>query len=460
MPAKQPRVALCIGGALRHFNISWTSIQRNVVEPTRAHVYMVISNQASEFAAPTRYRSMHTGFRPRSPGATDAANIETLQLLVGPALRGVVVWGEEELRVNAIARWAGAAAANASNPTLKGPYAWRYYLKLWAAQLLAANAAVRYDIAVMMRPDIFFFRPWHFAFDGPARFSLQVAGEAAVRFGDNEVVVHSFGHFCHNDWVAIATLGTSTAVAQLIHHAYSAANFAPCPALRDYIGGERLMGAYLWRVGVTRQVVDLHVDMTRILQEHEANSRHYARRGVTKVAIWDYYPMWVRNQSHLYERAFRRTANRSGLAARNAGDDRWGWYCSDPTFVDFSDSFVLAGSTQRLADRTTVSFPAPLRANIGSSFPACMLALEEPHTCHRTAVYPACSSQVELQGLLTPCVRHSLQHRISPTDRSQQFAWWRSCSTPSNECDPIPNVTLIAANGLVQPNARLVPQRG
>ena len=380
---RNPRVAVCIAGAFRHWSHSWATIKRNVVVPTGADVFVVFSNHPEELQPPTHSRNFDSGFRPRTPGAA-VAKLEALRAEMGSLLRAAAVWDGSVMEPSALARWAGTAAAKASS---KVAYMWRYYLKLWVAQLLARSAAgERYDIVVMMRPDLFFFRPWRFYSRGDGRFGLSVGNEAEVRFGDGEVVTHDFTNSCHNDWIAIGTLNTSTTVAQLIHHLHSARAFAPCPALVNSLrmAGERLMASYLWRAGLRRRRMDLHVDMTRELQAHEWATNAYKRPNVTRIHSTDTHRMWDLHGAIEYEKAHRRSRpmvlraataeHHEGGAAASTGSGtvtthalgendkqtldwattnvfggidasagkhgsigHWQWYCDDPNFDDFGD---------------------------------------------------------------------------------------------------------------------------
>ena len=477
---RRPRVAICIAGAFRSWNESWVSIQRNLVEPTGADVFVVFSNEAAEHepASPRRnYTS--SGFRPRSPGA-DAVDIALVREQLGGAARAVAVWDDSVLKPSAIAEWAGWEASNASQGTVA--YAWRYYLKLWAAQSLAAHAPGRYDVVVLMRPDLFFFRPWQFSFDAPGSFALSIDGEGLVRFGEKEVVTHDFTFGCHNDWIAVGTLNTSTTVAQLIHHIHSARAFAPCSTLVNSLHQccEPLMGGFLWRAGIVRRRVDLHMDMTRALQEHEHLTKHFAVKGVTKLGLSDTHRMWTLHRAGEYEMAHRRSPLHSGVHGLrgvtsrlplNASMGHWQWWCADPAFDDFGDMYVAhpwAADSNAHATRAASACKRKLGARhscsllireAGATFPLSMMPLEASF-CHDGEPFPICPPQTDLLQAMIPCQRHNLSHRIGTViGFGERFPWWRSCgreepvsrhpgeslsvADPSTRCKALPKVAFF-----------------
>ena len=46
----RPRVAVCLAGAFRSFNVTWPAIRRNVVEPANAAVFVVTANHENPTA--------------------------------------------------------------------------------------------------------------------------------------------------------------------------------------------------------------------------------------------------------------------------------------------------------------------------------------------------------------------------------------------------------------------------
>ena len=185
--------------------------------------------------------------------------------------------------------------------------------------------------------------------------------------------------------------------------------------------------------------------MTRTLQEREYLNSRFPRPGVTRVKINDEQRMWRDNTSTDFEHAFRRTSNRSGAPSRNIekaqGNSRiWQWYCSDPAFDEFGDTFMLDAPREALANSTLTSLPGSVReANWGSIFPNCLARVGKTKCGGST--YPACSDVVDLQQPLVACVRGSVRQRISAAGHGKMFP--RVCRTTSGQCDPLPNVTLF-----------------
>ena len=290
------RVALCLAGAMRGFDALWPSVHENIVLPTAASVFAVISNEQDKGAG-SRYRT-----------AAERMDLRRLRGIIGPPLRGAIIWTDAELTQETMSMWAGREAANAR----KVHYAWGYFLKMWACnRLVAEDPGFAYDVIVTMRPDLFVFKPWKLSIlktSGThhqlhvqsglewqhknqiahhpnhihgaehqhrfsnrsliieqdqrqsqsggvqphvreAQFALQVGADSPLYFQGDELVMHAFTLGCINDWIAVSSVNASTTFAQLVHHMDSAEAFMPCRAgVGSPVnkGSEIMLGAYLW----------------------------------------------------------------------------------------------------------------------------------------------------------------------------------------------------------------------
>ena len=452
-PATLPSVAICLAGALRDFSTAYASIERHMIEPNHADVFVVT---ASEMNSRTGSRSGRY-FAQKS-------NVSELADIVGEALRGAVVWTDEDLKPERIASWAGAHAANASRPTTRSVYSWAWYLKRWAClELVLARPSHRlhgknnaehgqqhrhhqqrdhdYDIVVTMRPDLLVFEPWHFSAGNGSDSSIYthtIGSDAPVHFGAEEVVVHDFSVHCQNDWASVATLGAATTLEQLVHHLASTGAFAPCTKLENTMSicCELLMGAFLWRAGLQRRRTNLHIEMLRkVLPSMHAFNHSSGGQALS----------WPGNAD--FEKRNLRRNNRGA----------WQAYCeTDPNFEHYADGFTLGesdsgGSTLNLSKATgTPRLPGFLP---GVYSPLANVSLTSGGNASRCggaadAVRPPCEPIANLSMPLPPCVRRSLDQRVIAWGFGRRFPWWLHCEGP---CTPLPNSFYFDHNGSVLP---------
>ena len=356
----------------------------------------------------------------------DHLQLQDLVKIVGSPLRAAAVWQDEALAPSNITLWSGTAAANAADPTMPGHvYSWQYFLKRWACiGLVAADVQGPYDVVITMRPDLFFFRPWHLHVhkhnataqtDADARhdnrlhhsFSLTVGNDSAVEFGSHEIVMHDFTVSCINDWVAISSMRAATTMGQTIHHLHAAQGFVDCPGEKSCC--ETMFGTYLWRIGLPRKVADLHVEMLRQLGPTD-NS----------------WAIWPGNE------AFERKRRTERGTVYNA-------YCKDSAFTDYGD--------MRLAEddgtfHLTRSMWWPKRR-----VPAFTSPFGKRSSCGaNVSQYPPCADTVDLQQPLKPCVRRNLSQRVAAKGQGLPFPWWHTCGGTA-ACEPLPNAWYASKQG-------------
>lgn len=404
------RVAVCLAGAARQWTLSATSFVRYVISPLRAHVYAALEAAAADQRGSSTPSRASQGSR-SGRSAQKVALVELRQHL-GGAMRGALLLADDDLSPSGIGRWAGAAAVNASSVA----YAWRYYLKRWAChRLIAAAPNDTYEVVITMRPDLTFFQPWAIErAKDDAHFRLRVGSDAKVRFGEGDVLLHDFTYACSNDWLTVSTFAASATLEQTIHHLHSARAFAPCEKLVGTPSTccEILFSAWLWRTGLRRQLVDLHVDMSRMIQ-----------------SCPDCYSTFFPNNSQAEFRV-RRRSNRSGTAAMHSRyGQRMQEYCSrdqSHAFDHSGDSFVLKLSNQPAGTKPSVE-------------PAAGGALSSLGLARRfcTSTFPPCADAVDLRQRMQPCVRRDLEQRL-PTIRGGYGKDMLACKDrPDGMCDSL-----------------------
>ena len=421
------RVALCVAGAVRDFERSWPSVQHNVVNPTGAHVYLVVGHEKSATAGVKRRGA------PVTPG-----DLDRLRSLIGVDLKGAASFDDDDMAPRSLAHWAGAEVANAANTTVI--YSWRYYLKRWACHALMADSSEGpYEVVVTMRPDLYAFRPWRIenvprshGHGGTPRYRVAVGHDGEpVEFGEHEVVLHAFTLSCVNDWISVSTFNASTTLEQLAHHLYSSKAFAPCTPLVGHasICCEKLMGSYLWRTNLTRQLTNLHVEMTRKLGAVNGSDATSYTEGS--------------NRSSWFDHKSVRTNSRNGSIAK-APLGNWQYFCEDPAFADFADTPVR--------DSCANDFSAATWTGKGSGPFGCVcianLSLPGPGTCGGGAdlgLYPPCAD-ADLRRPLPPCLRTSIRQRVAADGYAAYFPWWESCPKETG-CKPLPNAFYYSASG-------------
>ena len=425
--SERPRVAVCLAGAVRSLQRTWPAINHNLVAPTDAGVFVAIANEMDKSA----------GAGSRSNQKSEHFEMDDVRALIGPPLRGGVIWGADQLTDTSLTSWAGVDAANAS----KVHYAWRYLLKRWACNRLVAEAPDGpYDIVVTMRPDIYILRPYLFTahHNGHHRsFSLRVGKDSAVRFGEDELLMNAFTLGCINDWIAVSSLRASTTIEQLVHHVYSANAFMPCAGAR-LDGLEVVLASYLWRVGLPRRLHPLHVELERKAPLHRNDSHHLGGSEDNK------------NDSHydeLYE-SFRERRDRVWW------NGAWGAYCHDEAYSQYGDGFVLEDhdGTKR-AYSNTITLPGTNRSyNYKQDVPGVSSPFYPVHTNQTSKylkctagdrIFPPCNDAVDLMRPLSSCTRARLGQRLNATGKGQPYP--AVCNGP---CAPLPNASYIR-NGVV-----------
>ena len=304
-----PRVALCLAGAWRNLTY-YRAVWEHIVSPTNASVFVAHSNDEALYHGKlNRSNGKYAGKVPSAfVTATDFQN------LIGRSLHGTVVWDHSALLSaswNSLARWAGALVANMSGLSGDHPPAlvmnWIWHLKRWACVALVA-ADGPYDIVITSRPDIVPTRPWSFhrALGVPGKlFSLTVGDETPVHFGEKEIVMSDWLNFdtCINDQIAVSTFHAAITLEQLIQHAFSSYAFLPenrggCPK-RGETGKwpwatnccEAMLGTYLWRVGIERQLANLQIilpglrNATGMVDRGLCGLPEFARYGQLKMRV-------------------------------------------------------------------------------------------------------------------------------------------------------------------------------
>ena len=442
----QPKVALCLAGALRDVHVTWPSIRDNIVDPTGASVFVAISIDAHVYN-----RSAHTGQLYAGKQPSETVSAAELAAVIGPRLRGAVVWDHAALLDLArIGRFAGKLVANAA-ATSGLLFNWIWYLKRWACQsLVAADPRGPYDIVVSARPDLVVFRVWRFAFDGDraaSRFSLSIGDERPIRFGDREVVMPDDTSQCVNDWMAVSTFAASTTLEQLVHHAWSTHGFRKenrMACRREVRKGfhdgsccELVMATFLWRVGMPRQVANLHVGLSKYLP---------ARERFSSAASF-----YEKGAAIMRERVYQRKTNDLSEAL-----------CAHPAFRHFGQISVKNPLPLKSGIWVDVGL-LEQRKHIGNAVHgtnASAAATPKYHaaqgigtkpvvfTCPSASI-PRCDPNrtYQLKQPLTACFPNDYKYNLTrrTTGYGAPFPWWLLCSKPS--CEPLPNVTFRFAAG-------------
>lgn len=445
----RPRVALCLAGAWRNdSDISWSTIRQHIVEPTGASVFVAHTNDANLYHGKDHRRE--GGYTGKYP--SDSISADAFRAKVGPALRGAAIWEHSDLLAVPCTKWAGNLAAKATGvPPHNLPPAmvmnWVWYLKRWACQaLVAADPRGPYDIVITSRPDLIVARSWKFEFASNAStprkaFSLTVGSDAPVYFGEGEIVMPDVlnSESCINDWLAVATFAASTTLHQLIQHAYSSlafvnANRSACPGIDRQAWPwsvtccERLLGTYLWRIGLARQAANLHVWLAR---KAPASIIEKARAG------------YVGQQSS------------PEIDETSDGEPRISGLCLLGEYAQFGQVKArspLPGSWPGSFEQVRTRCPANTTAHT-----AMASANNETVCWHKrplpglgtkswvspcpSANIPVCKHTVNLLAPLKPCIRDSNRRKDVVTQVSgygEAFPWWDWCDGP---CEPLPNVT-------------------
>ena len=456
-PAKRPRVALCLAGAWRNDSgISWQTIRQQIVEPTGAAVFVAHTNDEGFYHGKDRHEA-RVSYAGKNPSTSHSA--ESLRAIIGPALRGTAVWDHHALLTAPVHSWAGSLAAAAMGVRGKPPaymMNWVWYLKRWACQaLVQADPQGPYDIVITSRPDIVVTARWNFSFAtnpnslgddsrksavNSRHFALHIYGERPVYFGEREIVMHNElnKESCTNDWVAVSTVAASTTLNQLIHHAATALAFTHQnkTACRGYdrpsrwpwsvVCCESLLAAYLWRVGLARQVTDMHVwkygDHPRELMMPNGSLSKHAHQSGTKDGRPRVRGLW----------AIPEYARFGAIPAKVK---------------------LYVKLYEDVPTKCEMNAPAIPYANISAERPAgnasagvCWTRKQEKNegtkswmnTCG-AAVLPGCGLQVNLLQPLRPCIRKS--NHLDDFVRTaigygQPFPWWKWCNGP---CKPLPN---------------------
>ena len=179
---------------------------------------------------------------------------------------------------------------------------------------------------------------------------------------------------------------------------------------------ETLFAAWIWRAGLRRTLVNLHLELSRMVVNCPACVLPYPQNARAEV-----------------ER--RRQTNRSGEPARHTPHFGPGMqaFCSLSLFRAFGDGFVL--------EPLSLAAPRPSSGDV----PLASTRL----TC---ATYAPCPDTVDLSAPLSPCVRRSMNQRITtPLGYGQRYAWWRTCG---KVCNPyLPNAIYFARTNTTHPGA-------
>lgn len=243
------RVACCIAGAWRDWQLSWRYIEPNVVEALNADVYAV---------SDTVLRTTGTHGR-----GDPSFNVERMRAIFGRRFRaGEQLSVEQMANVSGLA-WPEIVGAQAELGQLSK--AFPYVFKIWRCGQLVARSRVRYDAIVRLRPDLIPQVPFHLSRWGRDGFELRV-GPVCTHFGARTVVVHAFTNYCANDWLAIGGGAAMTLTMDLARFWTPASRWlSPDAALDETLSsGVEIAHNNLWRRTGTRVMrVPLFIEMAR-----------------------------------------------------------------------------------------------------------------------------------------------------------------------------------------------------
>ena len=209
------RVAICVVGAWRIWNVAWPRMHRNVVAPLKADVF-VVTDMAPLGAKGERRATF-----------MDLTAINRSISSLGAVMR--------DGRVNSAADMADISPVVAESMAvfpLSG-----YFRKIWQCGQLIHRSGRSYDVILRTRPDMLFGAPWAISRNAskPSRFRLQV-GRTDVDFGGREVVIPSLSPWCGNDWLALGPTAAMTVTMDLARFVGPrVAWFSPVSNVRAYI---------------------------------------------------------------------------------------------------------------------------------------------------------------------------------------------------------------------------------
>ena len=376
--------------------------------------------------------------------------------LIGPFLRATSIWDHAALlstSAESLAQWAGWSAASAAGLSNNPPPAllinWLWYLKRWACQaLVAADPRGPYDVVISARPDVVVMRPWSVAFAdsaGSARFSVAVGG-ATIEVGEGEVLMPDLLHrdSCVNDWLAVSTVGASTTLEQLIHHAYSTLAFSSenrsaCSGFQHRSSWpwavsccEPLLAAYLWRAGLGRKTADLQVTSVRpldklapVLAGPRNGQGHSDAELVFKPPIEAHAP---EGQGRIHGLCAAPGYEHFGQVPSLYPDSRKVWQWERVSVKCNEASQDRSGGATSCVRNLTTAWARKVADGVGTRplRPACA-----------GARLPACGSMADLRQPLPPCVRFN-QTAVVSTVAGYGAAFPYRCGGP---CGPLPNVS-------------------
>ena len=263
----QPRAAVCVAGAWRAWDRTWEWLEKHVVLPLDADVFVVTDatdsgTQASQQTP--RMLGSDADFNPNERSSLfHEASVDLREL--NASMRG-------RLRAGLLIHPRDPVSPVIAEAMPMYPIS-AYLRKIWECGQLMHKSRVAYDVVVRTRPDILFMQPMfitHVPPPGPSdtgaakrstpqpprvlpRFLLTV-DRTRVEFSEREVVIPSFGAFCANDWLAIGTMASMTVTMDLARFTGPrVAWFSPSRAARGYIDwskqcyGSEAQHDMLWR---------------------------------------------------------------------------------------------------------------------------------------------------------------------------------------------------------------------
>ena len=484
-----PRVAVCLAGAWRcDPAICWQSILDNIVSPSNASVFVVLSNDAAIFQNSSAESTLFAGKQ-----ASTYITVEDLRNAMGVWLRAAVVWDHSDLlHPSYISRWAGFTASNASGMGQEVSARlvdWVWHLKRWACQsLIAADPRGPYDVVVTARPDLVVTRPWAFAFNRSVagkRFSLRVGDKQdPVHIGEGEIVMSRLGldGVCANDFMAVATYAAATTLTQLIHHSHSSVTFTSmdmgkCPGTKlpwRYTSGETMLVAWLWRAGLARQSYQLHIQLSRVVSQWYVDKlRHSPPASMSELASSEADPVsgqykWERHKQELdldkdgltyvhglcglpqFAR-FGQMLMAIPFVVNSSQHWRW-WMISKACVVEYQKT--LNGQARTIAvNDTIITGGLPSSQLYGHS--SCWYRAPAEGLSQRSAGpgavpacgrLPLCGARADLMRPLPPCVRRSVDHFVAESyGYGAAYPYWTACNGP---CQPLPNVSFDFGDGI------------
>jgi hypothetical protein len=368
--------------------------------------HLVAPTNAAVFVATSMPGAGNKGSGSRKSYHAQKLGLQVLREHIGSSLRGGATWSEgSAMSADGIAKWAGLHAANSSST-----YLFELHLKRWACFRIAAeDPEGPYDIMVSMRPDLYVLKPWELTMTSGERrnkmFHLRVGSHSPMTFGEDKVVLNNFTFGCSSDWIMVSGMRAAAMHSQLVHHLATAATFLPCPGAKHQ-GGEVLLGTYLWRVGLARQLYSMKVELARKIGP---------------------------NQLHV------NASKRKSWSARDNAREATQKYCVQPAFEDYADGFTLE-------DGDEVAKDAKHLGGVITPFVRAQSNLNTRLLGCGGALFPPCEDEVDLMRPLTPCTRVRHAQRISSIGRGRSFP---AVCVPG-PCAPLPNVSYCDRNGTMR----------